>query len=645
MNLYCDKLPGTGYGVILNRLFLLWLCTAPVLRAQDTVALGSVEVKVRKSSLSQIGKKTETLDSAVKQLFRFSSIADALGFNSPVFIKTYGPGGIATTAFRGGNASQTAVLWNGFNIQNAMLGQSDLSQLPLVLFENIEIEYGGSSSLWGSGAVGGSIQLNNRNGFNKGIQTTTSLGGGSFGLLNGSSNLLISKSRFLSSTKVYGNHSENNFKYKDPADGQQPYRFQHHASYLLKGLMQELKFILSSRQILSLNAWASSGYRDLPSVNPSVSSKAYQQDQALRLTAAWSYHLARLRSGLKAGWFSDHINFTDSNSSVFSKSRVQTIIAENENYLDWSRNMQLNVGVNFSSSLGDNDGYAGRRSTSRVSFLGGNKFTLLESRMVVLTNVRVEYFSTGALPVTGNVSAEYSPIRNLVLKTNAARVYRQPTLNELYWIPGGNPSLKPEQGYTYEGDVEYTRNRGRCSLFVSLSAYSRKIDNWILWVPGANANPSPLNVQQVWSRGTETNWKLSYDRNRFRLTAGINSGYVLSTTTGSRQENSNTIGKQLIYTPRYIVNGNISVAYRKSAVTVFHHYNGYSFITSDNSAWLMPYHTTCLKASHALQFKKMALSFFAACNNLFSNSYSIVAGRPMPLRNFELGITFQSKNK
>ncbi|MCC6370193.1 MAG: Plug domain-containing protein, partial [Bacteroidia bacterium] len=131
------------------------------LKAQVTVPLDLVEIKVIKYNFSQLGKRVESIDSLSKEQFRFNSLADVLNFNSQVYIKSYGPGALASTALRGGNAAQTAVLWNGFNLQNAMLGQTDLSLLPSVLFENVEIEYGGSSSLWGSGAVGGSIRLNN----------------------------------------------------------------------------------------------------------------------------------------------------------------------------------------------------------------------------------------------------------------------------------------------------------------------------------------------------------------------------------------------------------------------------------------------------------------------------------------------------
>ncbi|MES2679124.1 MAG: TonB-dependent receptor [Bacteroidota bacterium] len=612
------------------------------LKAQDTVSLAVVEIIAKKISLSQIGKKTVTIDSTVKEQFRFNSVADLLVFNSPVFIKSYGPGALATTAFRGGNASQTAVLWNGFNLQNAMLGQSDLALMPSVLFEDVEIEYGGSSSLWGSGAVGGSIHLNNKHPFNKGFRTALSLGGGSTGSMNGSAHILVSKQRFVSSTKLYQSSSKNNFAYSDTTDKKDPVKKQKNAAYTFRGLMQEFKFILNSKQIISLNAWINANERRLPAVNNTFESKTYQFDGATRLSANWSCNATRFKSVVRGAYFAEKINYTDSLASVFSKSRVQTVMAENENYFSWLKHQQLNLGLNFSSSSASVSEYRGQRTLSRLSVLAGNRSYFLKGKLTTYVCARVEYFSVGTLPLTGNFSAEYSLLKGLVAKGNVARVYRQPTLNDLYWMPGGNIHLKPEQGYTLEGELSYKKERGPFLFFISGAAYSRKIDNWILWVPGASANPSPVNIQQVWSRGTETSWKITYTKNKLRLCADLATGYVLSTAIANSQENNSATGKQLIYTPRYTINDNVSAVYKRAGLFFFHQYVGYRFTTSDNSTWLPPYHVCSVKFNYSQPLKKINLSLFAACNNLFNSNYRIITGRPMPLRNFEIGITFRT---
>lgn len=612
---------------------------------QDTISLKVVEVSTSKLTISQIGKKVETIDSTVQQQYKFNSVADVLSANSSIFIKSYGPAGLSTTAFRGGNASQTAVLWNGFNLQNAMLGQADLSLMPSILFENIEVEYGGSSALWGSGSVGGSIHLNNKTLFNQGLHTAANFGTGSYGLKNVSTNILVSKQRFISSTKAYISGSENNFMYKDTVDKENPNKHQQNGNYVFKGFMQELKFLINTKQILSLNAWINANQRHLPSYNSITDKKMFQTDDALRLSANWNFVSNGFKSTVKAGVFSDKINYSDSIASIFSKSKVQTLIVENDNYVTWHKKQQLNFGFNATSSKASTNNYESTKTLSKVAFLLGNKFTFLNNKLIAYVSARAEYFSVGTLPLTGNISFNYLILKNVSWMGNVAKVYRQPTLNELYWQPGGNLSLKPEQGYTYETSVNYKKQIKRISFFISGALFSRKIDNWILWIPGNNGNPSPINIQQVWSRGGETNWKINYQKKKLRFGVGIMTSYILSTIQSSNQENNATVGKQLIYTPRYSVNGNILLGYAKSTIIFFHQYVGYRFTTSDNSEWLNPYHISSLRFNYTVDAKKINFVLFSACNNLFNYNYSILAGRPMPLRNFELGLTIQYKHK
>jgi vitamin B12 transporter len=636
-----------AYGMTyLDKVFLLLCFFVPGSNfgQTDTVLLNGVEVNAKKTDLSAIGKKRETIDSTLKEQFKFNSVADALSFNSAVFIKSYGPGAIATTAFRGGNAHQTAVLWNGFNLQNAMLGQADLSLMPAMLFENVEIEYGGSSSSWGSGAVAGSIHLNNKTAFGKGLFTSTNLGGGSYGMLNGSMNVVLSEKRFVSSTKLYINGSDNNLHYRDTSNNEVTYKRSRSARYDFKGLMQELKFMLNPRQILSVNAWLTGNQRHLPPFDPKAESKAYQKDETVRLSANWSYIKTNFKSIVRGAFFNDLINYDDSLTQLYSKSKAQTVMAENENYLNWAKHHQLNFGVNFSSSSAKADNYTGTRTLSRMSVLVGNKFGWMDEKLTGYVSVRGEYFSVGTLPVTGNASLEYKLLKNFSALVNVAKVYRQPTLNELYWVPGGNINLKPEQGYTYEGTLNYKKQLKNISVFISGAAYSRKIDNWIAWIPGANGNPSPVNIQQVWSRGTETTWKLNYRRNKLRAGMGVVTGYVLSTVESSVQEHNNTVGKQLIYTPRYTVNSNVLIGYDKIDAVFFHQYIGYRFTSSDNLRWLAPYQVSSLRVNYHPEIKKLKIILYAACNNLFNNYYTILEGRPMPLRNYEIGITLQTRN-
>jgi vitamin B12 transporter len=611
---------------------------------QDTVALREVDVIATKIKISEIGKKIEVIDSTLKQQFKFNSIADILNLNSTIFIKNYGPGALATTAFRGGNASQTAILWNGFNIQNAMLGQIDLNLLPSILFDNVEVEYGGSSANWGSGAVAGSIHLNNLQSFGKGWSTSVNTSSGSYGLFNASTQLNYSKKRFISSTKLYTNSSKNNFAFRDTLDKEHPMKQQQHASYKFYGFLQELKFLITSKQQIHISAWLTSNTRELPAPSVNTISKQSQFDESGRLTANWSYTAQKYSSSVRAAVFNDKLNYTDSLANIFSKSKIRTVIIENEHFYNWLSNQQLNIGTNFTSNTAFTDNYQGTKELNKVSLVIGNKGEYFHEKLVIYSLARFEYYNTNAKPLTGNLSATYFLTNNLTTKANVAKIYRMPTLNELYWQPGGNINLKPEQGYTLEGELIYKKQFNKILVSVSGAVFNRNIENWILWVPGSNGSSQPINIQQVWSRGTETSWKLGYSYNKFKLNTNVSTGYVLSTVEKNSQENNNTQYCQLIYTPRYTINANVSIGYDNFILTYYHQYVGYRFTASDNTQWLNPYHYSSIRLNATLSINSQSnIVFFAACNNLFNANYTVLVNRPMPLRNFEVGISINYK--
>lgn len=65
-----------------------------------------------------------------------------------------------------------------------------------------------------------------------------------------------------------------------------------------------------------------------------------------------------------------------------------------------------------------------------------------------------------------------------------SRNYRFPTLNDLYFQPGGNPDLQPEHGFTYDGGVSFAfAKEGRYAVHGEATWFDSYIDDWILWIP------------------------------------------------------------------------------------------------------------------------------------------------------------------
>ena len=92
------------------------------------------------------------MDSLVLKESISLSVADILTQNTPVFIKSYGRGSMATASMRGTAPSHTKVTWNGMSLNSPMLGMVDFSYIPAYLVDDAEL-YHGAGSVGVSGAV------------------------------------------------------------------------------------------------------------------------------------------------------------------------------------------------------------------------------------------------------------------------------------------------------------------------------------------------------------------------------------------------------------------------------------------------------------------------------------------------------------
>ena len=89
------------------------------------------------------------------------SLTSLLNFNSPIYFKENGLGMVSSPSFRGTTAQQTAVIWNGININSQLNGQTDFNVISTSNYNTIAVRSGGGSVIYGSSAIGGSVHLNN----------------------------------------------------------------------------------------------------------------------------------------------------------------------------------------------------------------------------------------------------------------------------------------------------------------------------------------------------------------------------------------------------------------------------------------------------------------------------------------------------
>ena len=254
---------------------LLQLCFASAYGQQPIDStLHEVKIKAKQNPSSDTkvndfspGQKIKTIDSTTLQQYQLQNMATLLAQQVPVFVKSYGFNGLATLNFRGSSSAQSAVLWNGVPIQNAALGIADVSTLPVMFMNKVNVVYGGSAAMWGSGNVGGAVLLENETPvFDSGRKNLSfNCGAGSFGQYMGGLKGRASGKRWYLSGNVFAQTAENNFGYTNDAGtkANMPNSRLQSAAAILQGAYK-----ISANNVLSLHAWYQQYDRQIP---PSLS--------------------------------------------------------------------------------------------------------------------------------------------------------------------------------------------------------------------------------------------------------------------------------------------------------------------------------------------------------------------------------------
>ncbi|MBN2633374.1 MAG: TonB-dependent receptor plug domain-containing protein, partial [Bacteroidales bacterium] len=172
---------------------------------RDTLRIDEVIITRKQISSDQPGYKFFNVDSGKLMNFSQLTLNDVLRETSPLYIKEYGAGLTATSSFRGTSAGHTKVTWNGVNINDPMLGQTDFSLIPAIMADNILVSFGGASMDLGSGGIGGVINIENEPVWRKKTLIAASPSAGSFGRYSGLLKISTGTEVFQSVTRVFLN--------------------------------------------------------------------------------------------------------------------------------------------------------------------------------------------------------------------------------------------------------------------------------------------------------------------------------------------------------------------------------------------------------------------------------------------------------
>ena len=635
---------------------------------------------VHGSPIDNAGVTATVLDSAARRENLTHSMADVLAQNSSVFVKSYGRGTLATLSVRGTAPSHTQVLWNGMPLNSPMLGMTDLSLIPSYFIDRATLYHGTGSVGYGGGGFGGALLLNTTPESTPGIGFNYIQGISSFGTYDEFVKFDVGGHRLQSSTRFSHTLSDNDFPYRNldkVGDEGQLYPTEHNrnGNYRDWHLQQDFGYhSLNGRHHIGWSLWLTDSRRGIPmlTVNyrPNDRSKNRQDELSLRTVANWDYAIAPTRTlSVKAGFVHSDLLYrvwndlgTDTlNESLRASSRVHSTFGQATyaaSYTHWRYTLQatstLHGVLSNSSKYGTSEeGYTKRRVENTL--YGSLQYTSRQSTLHPLqlrVDLRAQSYGRHLSPLIPALYADYllSAKGNLRLKASLSRNYRYPTLNDLYFRPGGNDSLRPERGFTYEGSLSYRSQNKHRTLAGEIGAYDSRISEWILWLPAGNNNGywTPMNVRRVHSYGVEARTECSWTVARHTVLEAV--GYGAWTRSINLDDPSGwsdgSRGKQLVYVPEFSASATARLHWRGFALSYKFNYYSTRYTTSSNehtyrTDYVRPYymHDLYLEKSFALRWG--GLSIKTCVYNLTGANYVSVLSRPMPRRNYSLfiGIT------
>jgi len=599
------------------------------------------EAKIESSHLESFltGSKIQTIEILKLNLFKQDNLGLLLNGYSSLSLKYYGPSGISTSSLRGGNASHTAVLWNGFNLQSAMHGQVDFSLIPSFFIDYANIQYGGNASLFGSGSVGGAVHLGNLPNFNaKNIELLSSFGSFSNRLVG--LKIKYGSKKIASDTRVLWNKSLNNFEYYSDSALFKIKQRQQNAEFRQAAILQNIHYIINSKNLLSLNLWLQENLSQIPPVLGATNFHGNQTDRFTRINAQLKSVHQKYILIAKTALLSDYISYSDDVNSI-SRNKCISSITNIENYFQPGDAHEIQISFSYNQANANVDSYSKPVRQSRTAAFASYKLIIKSINLEQSISIRNEIKDGIFSPAIPSYGFSLTPRKNLKIFGNVSRNFRYPTLNDLYWINLGNPNLQPEIGWSQEIGSKISGNIRSFESSISLSVFNRNMKNLIVWLPNNSGLWRPDNVYKVWSRGIELDWSISKTAGDFSAGIAGKSSFLKSTNMETKNSNDISLGKQIIYVPRikHIINAKLT--FKEYQIEYSQVYTGISFTSSDNLFWLDDFNVGNLCVARYFKVKNYQLDFSFATYNIFNSDYQVVLNRPMPLRNFQFTINLK----
>lgn len=469
--------------------------TTPSHRIEETVVVTASLLEDEKDELPAAvtvigaGEIVDRQATAVADLLRTVPGLDVVGSGSP---------GKAVSVFgRGTNSNQTLVLWNGVELNDPFFGGFDWAFLPTDGVERVEIVRGPFSSLYGSDALGGVVQV--VSGTGDGVDLALEAGADEYRRGSVVAGESFGAARLDVAASVRRGEGE---VANDSYDGED--------------LAARLGWTPAMGVTLGLVARAAAADVGIPydfAGLPSPRRLQERRTRQLALPAAWRGALWRLdgqlsRHTLDLGLSDPEDPFAASRSeSEAVRGRLvagRSLGTTGSSWVafggEWER-QQASSASAFGPGLADD---------SQRTWAGFAELHAERGPWAVDLGARRDDNDAFGAHATGRAGVQRRLGRGVRLHAAWAQGFRAPSLGDLYFPGFGNPELEPEASDSLEAGVDWRRDRWD----VELTAFRSEVEDLIVFDLVTNL---PQNVGRARSRGIELASALAGRRGWARL--------------------------------------------------------------------------------------------------------------------------------
>lgn len=593
---------------------------------------------------------SQTLSGAALQDLSTTSVADALKYFSGVQIKDYGGlGGLKTVNVRSLGSQHVGVYLDGIRITNAQNGQIDLGRYSLSNMESVALynanrnERLQSASEYASAAT---VYLQTRRPDSTAL--AVEYGAGSFGL-----------------QKLKAYFSFRNILFVDAeyqrTDGGYPFRFQSASEDTVgKRRNSDISFYRLEAagfyKGFTAHAYFYSSERGLP--GPVVRRLSDQWDSTdrqwdrnffLQSTYRHTWDRFALKTNLKYAY--DWLRYLQDPSTNAAAMHCDNHYRQQDLYASvaaaWNTSW---LSLTASTDLRWSDLTTNVYRSAYVYRLDSKSLlSAIASYRGFEGNIALLYTHIGDHSARSAQSAatlsRLTPMllaswhrRAFTVRAFHKRIFRAPTLNDLYYTLVGNAQLRPEYTSQFDLGVDYKDRH----LHLALDAYYNRIEDKIVAIPmKSQFRWSMVNFGLVKSLGLSAT--AGYDRTWGKFSLNANANYTCQRDRDYSSPHDPEYRNTIPYSPLHSASLIVDLAYDGWSLCTSWLYTGdrFALISNNRDDLLGAWQTVDLKLNKRFRIRRHYVQATVECNNLCDSRHEVVKRYPMPGRNWKATLQWQ----